>query len=123
MKLWQTNEKNFASIGFIRSHNNDYCHYPFNKKHLRVQSKFILSLISMFVFTFNIADNPEEYMNAFYMVILLTAIFVSYTTNICGMDTLFHYIDGMESFCNESKWSHKFTNSQMKKAINILETK
>lgn len=103
MKLFHTIQNSFASVGFIRNNKREFFHYPLNKKHLTVQATFILSLISLYTFAFHVANSLNEYMDSFYLMTTISAIFISYTILIYTMDDLFSFIDGCEQLCNDSK--------------------
>lgn len=103
MKLYEIVEKNLASMGIIRNLNSDYCYYPVNRQHLKVQSVLILTLISLYTFSFHVADSLANYMDSFYIIIVSSAVFISYTTTICKMDNLFNFFDSCEKLCIESE--------------------
>lgn len=103
MKQFETIKKNLVPLGFDQNHVDDYCHYPLKGRHSTVQSVLISLLIMLFVFAFHIADSPKEYMDSFYVITVIMAIFISYTTAIYKMNNLFNFIDDCEKLYDDSK--------------------
>ena len=102
MALLQIVQKNLALLGFIRNR-YDYHYYPFNREHLKTMLIFAIGLIQLYTFAFHSAKVPREYMDSFYMITVLTAVFLSYAIVVWNMIKLFNFIDGCDEVINKSK--------------------
>lgn len=95
MKLFQTIQNNFRVVGYIRNHNG-HRFYAFNLLLLKANLAFIFGITSTFIFVIHPADNPREYMDAFYTLTVTLLIFVAHIYTTFGMTKFFDFFDHCE---------------------------
>lgn len=102
MKVFQTVQNNLRLLGYVRNHYG--CrYYPFGGRNLIATLLFSFGTISISTFAIHTAENPAEFLDAFYVVSVLLSILASHTINTINMAQLFEFIGNCEKICNERK--------------------
>lgn len=113
MKLFQAVQKDIKLLGFIRNHGG-YRYYPLSIRHLVATAHFLIGIFMVFLFVVHFADSPEEYMDSFYILIMIFTTFTSFMTTILAMTRLFDFFDSYEKVSDMSKF-----NSILFKSSNV----
>lgn len=96
MKVLQTLQKNFVSIGF------DPKRKPFNRTFMKVITLTISTMILLWIFLLHEADSNQQYMESVYCIVDCGAVFLSVSSTIFITKKIFSLSDHYEGIVNES---------------------
>lgn len=104
MKFFQTVQKVLELLGFIRNHGG-YRYYPFSIRHFRATVLYLVTIMSIFIYTIHSADSAEaeEYLDSFYIFSVSSTIFISFAHNTFKMTKLFNFLDHCGEMCEKCK--------------------
>lgn len=98
MKIFQTVQMHLASINYRPNER------PFNNGILKQCLKSVLYISCQFVYLFNIADTPKEFMDSIFTTAVGVLVNVSFLSTALKMKTIFIFIDEVESTIETSKF-------------------
>lgn len=103
MKLFQSVQENFATLGITRE--QSIRNNPFNARMLAAFSTYILMIASIAVFFFHDANTFWEYTNNIYNLSAIILIFISFVTVVFNMRKCFALIDSCAAVVAKSEWT------------------
>lgn len=87
-------------MGIEPNHDENY-RFSFNKRNSIIIFLYFIDVSSAWLFFFRVANNIKEYMDFFYVFILIDFIFVSYVTTIFSDSKLNHFLESCDSFFDD----------------------
>lgn len=102
MKHFETIRKSLVQLGITQNQGNNR-HYPFSRQYFTINFIYAFGACTVSAFAFHVADNVNEYMDSFFVLIVLGGIYSSYTIVIFNMKKLFRLFDNCEQFIDDGE--------------------